>query len=471
VIFKTSLVHVMACLALGLAGAGCEKGGAVTEQGATGATGPQGDPGEKGAQGDPGKQGPAGPKGPAGAAGPAGTDGVTGATGPQGAAGAAGPAGPQGLPGMAGAAGPMGPAGAAGAKGATGATGAAGPTGATGAAGPAGAVGPQGPAGAVGAAGANGVTGATGPQGPAGAAGAVGPTGAAGAAGAVGPAGVAGPIGPTGPAGTGSQGPAGPAGTGAYGEDTASFAGFTAFTTGGNLGGRPTAHAACGGAFAGSHLCYVSEYLSARSTTAVPATGAWLDPSISPTGSYDIDGAAPSYGRYVGNTSGGHCSSWTSSLATSYGTFIQANGSASDVGTCNVTRALACCNGPSKITFAGFSTATATMTTGRVGMHALCNAEFPGARICHAAEYLRADSGAAVPAAGAWLDPSIDLNTFYDVAGASPVFGRYTGTQSGGHCSSWTSSLATSYGTVVQANGGISDVATCNVARRVACCQ
>ncbi len=105
--------------------------------------------------------------------------------------------------------------------------------------------------------------------------------------------------------------------------------------------------------------------------------------------------------------------------------------------------------------------------TGRPAMHAACAAEFPGAHMCHVAEYLRAASGAPVPAIGAWVDPSMDIDTFYNVAGGSPAFTRYANGSNGGSCKSWTGAAAS--GTIVVPSGSASD-GSCLVARPIACC-
>jgi len=68
-----------------------------------------------------------------------------------------------------------------------------------------------------------------------------------------------------------------------------------------------------------------------------------------------------------------------------------------------------------------------------------------------------------------WADPNIDLNSFYDVSGGSPAFGRYVTGPSGGTCSNWTPAGAS--GTMIQANGSATSGAACNVGRRIACCK
>jgi hypothetical protein len=282
--------------------------------------------------------------------------------------------------------------------------------------------------------------------------------------GPVGPIGAIGPAGPAGPAGPpGPQGPAGPPGSGAYSEDDPGFAGFTVATFTGSIGGRPAAHAACIAEFAGAHLCHASEYLLANSWSPVPAAGAWLDASITPDDTPVYHGAH-AYGRYTTNS----CSNWTNAASGFAGTFVQTNGSiVSGSGVCGATRPLACCNGAPKHVFAGLSAATYTGDIGgRPAVHAICNAEFAGAHLCHAAEYLRTVSASPIPAEGAWLDASIDLTGVPTYQGA-PAAGRYT-TNS---CSNWTNAGTGFAGTFVNTNGAIvSGSGVCNAARRVACC-
>ena len=173
-----------------------------------------------------------------------------------------------------------------------------------------------------------------GPAGPAGPAGAQGPAGSAGTQGPAGPAGVPGPAGLPGP-----QGPAGPPGSGAYAEDEPGFAGFTVATFTGNIGGRPAAHSACATEFDGAHLCHASEYLLSTPSGAIPASGAWLDASVTWDDSLTLQGA-PSFGRNTGVS----CQSFTVSLTGYNGTYLQPNGSiiygSSNV--CTTARPLAC---------------------------------------------------------------------------------------------------------------------------------
>jgi hypothetical protein len=287
----------------------------------------------------------------------------------------------------------------------------------------------------------------------------VGPIGLTGPTGPTGATGPAGPMGPAGAGAPGPTGPAGPPGPGGSYEDNFGFAGFAPGTFNGNIGGRIAAHATCAAAFAGAHLCHVSEYLLSESTAPVPAAGAWIDSSMDITGGTTVSGASPLFGRFTG----GVCSSWTSSSASGNGYVIGADGAIASVA-CSTAHQLACCNGAPRVAFAGVTSANAPMS-GRVAMHALCDANFSGAHLCHVAEYLRADSGAAIPASGAWIDSSMNASGGTTVSGASPVFGRFTG----GVCSSWTSSSASGNGYIVGADGAIASVA-CSVAHPAACC-
>ncbi len=278
--------------------------------------------------------------------------------------------------------------------------------------------------------------------------------------------GAVGPTGPQGPAGTGNpgpQGPAGPPGTGAYTEDVASFAGFTAATYSGNMGGRPAAHAACGAVFTGAHLCHASEYVLSNSATPVPATGAWLDASITPSDSFTVEGS-----HLFGRNTDSSCLSFTTTSSSYTGTYLQANGEATwGSSNCGTSRALACCNGTPKIVFAGFTTAAYTGSMGgRPAAHAICGAELPGSHLCHAAEYVRSVSDETVPAGGAWVDASVDHAGGFTVEGA-PSFGRNTDSS----CLSFTTASTSYTGTYLQTNGEATwGSSNCQTARRLACC-
>jgi hypothetical protein len=280
--------------------------------------------------------------------------------------------------------------------------------------------------------------------------------------GAVGPTGATGPVGPTGPAGAGApgpQGPAGPPGAGGNYDENFGFAGFTPGTYNGNVGGRIAAHATCAAAFSGAHLCHAAEYLITESMAPVPAAGAWLDASVDVDGSSTITGASPLFGRYT-NAS---CSHWTINTAGYNGFVASADGGIASV-SCTTAHQLACCNGAPRVAFAGVTSTNAPMT-GRVQMHAFCNASFAGSHLCHAAEYLRADSLASIPASGAWLDASVATDGTSTITGASPVFGRYTNAS----CSHWTINTAGYNGFVASADGSIAS-ASCSVAHPAACC-
>jgi hypothetical protein len=137
-------------------------------------------------------------------------------------------------------------------------------------------------------------------------------------------------------------------------------------------------------------------------------------------------------------------------------------------GACNAVRALACCNAAPKTQFAGF---TATPSTGalggRVAAHATCDAEFPGARMCHAAEYIRAVSMVPVPAEGAWLDASADMLGQSTISGG-PAFGRYAANTNG--CLHWTEGTSSYTGTYLLPGGVTFTGGACNASRRIACC-
>ena len=171
--------------------------------------------------------------------------------------------------------------------------------------------------------------GSIGPMGPA------GPAGPAGAPGSVGPAGAPGPAGSPGP-----QGPAGPPGNGAYAEDEPGFAGFTSAVFTGNIGGRPAAHAACAAEFPGGHLCHASEYIVSTPAGAIPASGAWIDASVTWDDTLTFQGAT-----IFGRNTGYSCVSFTVDLSNYSGTYVQPNGSVTSGSTnvCSTPRRIACC--------------------------------------------------------------------------------------------------------------------------------
>jgi hypothetical protein len=315
--------------------------------------------------------------------------------------------------------------------------------------------------------------------------------GAMGLIGPMGPAGMNGAPGTNGTNGTngaqgnpGPQGPAGPAGNGADSEDIAAFAGFTAALSTGAAGGRDAMHARCAAEFTGSHLCHISEYQQTTSATIVPATGAWIDPSVTPDSDLTLESAS-GFGREAFSFS---CGSWTSASNTSFAaTFLRPDGRVQTTSSntfptppaCDVQRALACCNGAPKVQLAGFTTVTpdgAGFGTGRPGMHAACASEFAGSHMCHIAEYLRAGSPVSVPTSGAWIDPSV-ADTGELVLGGSPRFGRMTQSFT---CSGWTNNVqASGASTFLDVDGSAHTHSSntfpnpigCAAQRPIACCR
>lgn len=194
------------------------------------------------------------------------------------------------------------------------------------------------------------------------------------------------------------------------------------------------------------------------SGTTPPASGAWIDYSITPDASSTFH-SAPSYGRYINNG----CLSWSTANVSSYGLTVTPSGSFSDQ-TCNVARPLACCNAVPKVQFAGFTSANATMA-GRPAMHAACSSEFPGSHMCHASEYTRSVSPTTPPATGAWIDYSINNTSGNATFHSAPSFGRYLNNG----CLSWSTTNVSSYGLTVTPTGAFSDQ-TCNQQKPIACC-
>ncbi len=396
----------MLCTSLSLSlplAAGCTQPGNPGEPGERGSMGTMGDKGDKGEPGTMGGPGVKGDPGP---------KGEKGDVGPAGAKGDTGPAGP------------------------TGAAGSAGPTGPAGATGPAGSIGPAGPA---------------------------GPTGATGAAG---PAGSVGPTGPKGDKGDrGNPGPSGPPGpSGSVTEDVPSFSGFTPLAYSAKVtGGRAGMHALCATAFTGSHMCHAAEYIQATSGDAPPARGAWVDASTV-NGTAAANNGSVKAGRFLSSYS---CSSWNNTGGGDYGTIVNALGTIDVYGDCGTARQLACCNTPTKARFAGFTTGTTTGAAGgRWKMHALCAGAFTGAHMCHASEYVRANSATPVPSGGAWIDASTINGTAAANTGV-PDSARFVSSYS---CSSWNNSGGGDYGTTVTELGSIDVYGDCGKSRPVACC-
>ncbi|MBL0220883.1 MAG: hypothetical protein IPQ07_44310 [Myxococcales bacterium] len=357
-----------------------------------------------------------------------------------------------------------------------------GPPGPEGPRGPQGPAGPQGPPGEVTVLDGGTIQGPPGPQGPAGpqgADGAQGPQGIPGTAGSIGPTGMTGPMGmtgSTGPAGPGGpQGVAGAMGPGGMvtGEAAAQFAGFTSTAITGDGGGREAMHARCAAAFAGAHLCHVSEYILANSATVPPAGGVWIDSSAgieaSASSSALINGTGHvRLGRYSG-ASQVNCAGWNAGAGT-LGYILTIAGESQVQ--CSSSHTLACCTTPYAEGFRGFTTATVTGARpgGRAEMHQLCGAQFPGSHLCHFAEYQRATPTTTPPAAGVWIDSSAYLRTqgdaFPENNAATGEMGRYAG-GSQLNCSAWTQSASLGY----SLTGSGMAQGQCSVAHALACCE
>jgi hypothetical protein len=99
-------------------------------------------------------------------------------------------------------------------------------------------------------------------------------------------------------------------------------------------------HTLCTTEFPGSHLCHASEYIRSCSSTTVPSTGAWLDPSTA-NGTGTSNSGMPGSGRNL--FSGTTCNAWSDATTSYSGTWVAANGLVVTSGYCNTTRAVACC--------------------------------------------------------------------------------------------------------------------------------
>jgi hypothetical protein len=223
----------------------------------------------------------------------------------------------------------------------------------------------------------------------------------------------------------------------------------------GAIGSRQEAHAACAVEFTGAHLCHISEFVLSNSAATPPANGSWLDWSDNPLGDSTTAGS-PWFGRSTGATD---CNNW--SLNTSQGATLFGDGGFG-ADWCNELKPLVCCNGSSAVSFAGFTTANAVFG-GRHSMHAQCATDYPGAHMCHIAEYVRSNSTDDVPATGAWLDWSQNTDGSATTSGV-PMAGRDTGATD---CNNWT--LTTSQGATVEPTGGF-QADWCNEAKPIACC-
>jgi hypothetical protein len=119
--------------------------------------------------------------------------------------------------------------------------------------------------------------------------------------------------------------------------------------------------------------------------------------------------------------------------------------------------------------FAGFTTFTTNGAMGgRTAAHALCNAEFAGSHLCHATEYIAANSAATVPATGAWIDSSVGYSDGSVTWSGGPITGRGTAYS----CINWTSSSSGVNTSVVYPSGGVGADSTpyCASVRPLACC-
>jgi hypothetical protein len=241
----------------------------------------------------------------------------------------------------------------------------------------------------------------------------------------------------------------------------------------GDVDGRENLHALCDVEFPGAHLCHLAEYGLATSTTAPPATGAWIDSSCTEAISSisalvcPSENASTDAGRSVAANSQINCLGWTvAATAIQTGIVIRPQGTAFAL--CNVPRPVACCLTPYLETFRGLTAASyAGNVGGRHVMHATCAAEYPGSHLCHSAEYERAASTVPLPATGAWADSST-FNHYPEYNGAMPRSGRLILNDGNYNCENWTSASNIRYGVTVVTPGPVT--VPCNVPRPLACC-
>lgn len=225
-------------------------------------------------------------------------------------------------------------------------------------------------------------------------------------------------------------------------------------------------HQRCDASFSGSHLCHAAEYVLSNSMAQVPAGGAWLDPSMDHEGLLTFS-ASPTFGRYAAYN--GTCDNWNDATTSYTGARVTEGGAVTTSYDCNVSRPLACCNGTPKTRFAGFTafTTTGSVTNGRLGLHRACAAQYPNSHFCHASEYVRASSLDAIPATGAWIDPSTTGKGQFTVSGL-PMAGRFLGYS--GTCDNWSDATTSFTGARVSPRGNVTTAYDCNLARPIACC-
>ncbi len=118
--------------------------------------------------------------------------------------------------------------------------------------------------------------------------------------------------------------------------------------------------------------------------------------------------------------------------------------------------------------YVGETAATTSPSVGIMAMHVLCDADFPGARMCSSSDIIRNGGlGAPLPASAAYVNPSLFGNPGGQIADVS-------GLQIGGapgflSCIAWTVTTMGFKALVIDSTGKYFED-DCSMERTIACC-
>ncbi len=119
--------------------------------------------------------------------------------------------------------------------------------------------------------------------------------------------------------------------------------------------------------------------------------------------------------------------------------------------------------------YVGETSSSTAPNIGIVSMHALCDLDFPGGRMCSSSDIIRNGGvGAALPVRDAWVHPTLVVGTaddfFLDASGVS------SSRPGGLSCLSWGSKSSKTNGLVLSRLGPLGSGITCGNKLPVACC-
>ncbi len=119
--------------------------------------------------------------------------------------------------------------------------------------------------------------------------------------------------------------------------------------------------------------------------------------------------------------------------------------------------------------YVGETSSSTAANIGIVSMHALCDLDFPGGRMCSSSDIIRNGGvGAALPVGAAWVHPTLVVGTavdfFLDASGVS------SSRPGGLSCLSWGSISSNTNGLVLSRLGRLGSEITCDKNLPVACC-